>query len=127
MSAPSPHLITQREVLRVALDKEATQSFALMAERLKTENTHVKVMPSQFVSFLVTEFYKTYFEKDLSILIAEFFDSRGYYEAFISRSKSNKDFALSAKNALEKIQEIKTKARRRSPRKSKKVELKNQS
>ena len=112
----SPKQTSEKEVLRVALDKQAAQDFMSMADRLKAENPHAKVQPSAFVSFLVSDFYKTYFEKDLKILVAEFFDSKSYHEAQLRRAKAHGDFEKVMSESLETIRRIKTKAKRKEPR-----------
>lgn len=102
----------EKEILRIALDKKATQDFAMMVHRLKAENSYVKVHPSAFVSFLVSDFYSTYFEKDLGTLVAEFFDSKSYHEAQLQRAKSQGEFEKVMSESLEAIRKIKAKTRR---------------
>lgn len=102
----------EKEILRVALDKQATQDFTKMAYRLRSENPHVKVHPSAFVSFLVSDFYETYFDKDLGIFIAEFFDSKSYHEAQLQQAKSQGDFEKVMSESLDVIRKIKAKTRR---------------
>lgn len=109
----------EKEVLRVALDKKATQSFLQMANRLKAESPHVRVQPSAFVSFLVSDFYATYFEKDLEILVAEFFDSKSFHEAQLQQAKAEGNFEEVMSESLVMIQKIKAKARRKkNPRRN---------
>lgn len=118
---------TGKELLRITLDKQAAQDFATMAHRLKAENPHVKVHPSAFVSFLVSDFYATYFEKDLGILVAEFFDSKSYHEAQLLQVKTPGDFEKVMSVSLEAIQKIKAKTRRGSlKRKSKTSQAKSE-
>lgn len=103
----------EKEVLRIALDKKAALAFAQMASRLKAENPHIRVQPSAFVSFLVSDFCATYFEKDLGILVAEFFDSKGYYEAQLQQAKAQSDFESVMSATLREIKRIKAGARRK--------------
>ena len=112
-------LVTEKEVLRVALDKQAAQDFAQMANRLKALNPHVRVQPSAFVSFLVSDFFATYFEKDLGILVAEFFDSKSYHEAQLQQAKAQGDFEKVMSESLVAIRKIKARARRKSGQKRK--------
>jgi hypothetical protein len=72
------HGQAEKEVLRIALDNKAARDYAAMADRIKAANPCVKLHPSSFVSFLVSDFFETYFEKDMGILVAEFFDSERY-------------------------------------------------
>jgi hypothetical protein len=109
----------EREVLRVALDKQAAQDFAQMANRLKAENPHVRVQPSAFVSFLVSDFFATYFEKDLGILVAEFFDSKSYHETQLQQAKAQGDFEKIMSESLVTIRKIKARARRKGGQKLK--------
>lgn len=111
----------EKEVLRIALDKKAAQDFAQMASRLKAENPHIRVQPLAFVSFLVSDFCATYFEKDLGILVAEFFDSKSYYEAQLQQAKAQSDFEGVMSATLRAIKRIKAGARgkRTARRKSK--------
>lgn len=104
----------EKEILRIALDKQAAQDFAQMTNRLKAENPHVRVQPSAFVSFLVSDFYATYFEKDLGILVAEFFDSKSYYEAQLQRAKFQGDFEKIMSMTLTEIKRVKAKTRRKN-------------
>ena len=109
----------EKEVLRVALDKQAARDFAQMANRLKAENPHVRVQPSAFVSFLVSDFFATYFEKDLGILVAEFFDSKSYHEAQLQQAKAQGDFEKVMSDSLVTIRKIKARARRKTSKKRK--------
>ncbi|MBX3033541.1 MAG: hypothetical protein KF865_06410 [Bdellovibrionaceae bacterium] len=109
----------EKEVLRVALDKQAAQDFAQMANRLRAENPHVRVQPSAFVSFLVSDFFATYFEKDLGVLVAEFFDSKSYHEAQLQEAKAQGDFEKVMTESLATIRKIKARARRKSGQKRK--------
>lgn len=111
--------IAEKEVLRVALDKQAAQDFAQMANRLKAENPHVRVQPSAFVSFLVSDFFATYFEKDLGILVAEFFDSKNYHESQLQQAKAEGDFEKVMSESLVTIRKIKARARRTNTQKRK--------
>lgn len=103
----------EKEALRIALDKKAAQDFAQMANRLKAENPHIRVHPSAFVSFLVSDFFATYFEKDLGILLAEFFDSKSYYAAQLQQAKAQGDFESVMSSTLQAIKKIKAGARRK--------------
>ncbi len=105
---------TEKEILRIALNKQAAQDYVRMVSRLKAENPDVWVQPSAFVSFLVSDFYATYFEKDLEILVAEFFDSKSYYEAQLQRVKSQGDFEKIMSMTLTEIKRVKAKTRRKS-------------
>ncbi|MBX2994087.1 MAG: hypothetical protein KF681_04680 [Bdellovibrionaceae bacterium] len=108
-----------REVLRVALDRQAAQDFAQMANRLKAQNPHVRVQPSAFVSFLVSDFFATYFEKDFGILVAEFFDAKSYHEAQLQQAKAQGDFERVMAESLVTIRKIKARSRRKSGQKRK--------
>lgn len=103
----------EKEILRIALDKKAALAFAQMANRLKAENPHIRVQPSLFVSFLVSDFFATYFEKDMGILVAEFFDSKSYYEAQLQQAKTRGDFESVMSATLRAIKKIKAGARRK--------------
>ena len=103
----------EKEVLRIALDKKAALAFAQMASRLKAENPHIRIQPSAFVSFLVSDFFATYFEKDLGIMVSEFFDSKSYYEAQLQQAKAQGDFESVISETLRAIKKIKAGARRK--------------
>jgi hypothetical protein len=104
----------EKEVLRVALDKNGASAYARMADRLKAENAHVRVYPSALVSFLVADYFATYFEKDLPLLVAQFFDSQSYYEAQLQRAKAEGDFERVMSEALMTINRIKSGTRRKA-------------
>lgn len=118
----------EREILRIALDKKAAQDFVQMANRLKAENPHIRVQPSALVSFLVSDFFATYFEKDLGILVAEFFDSKSYYEAQLQQAKAQGDFESVMSVTLRAIKKIRAGARRKrtARRKSKPLPIKSE-
>lgn len=102
----------QKEILRVALNKDATDAYAQMVNRLRSENPSVKIQPSAFVSFLMKDFFATYFEKDMGILIAEFFDSKSFYESQMKRAQSDgNSFEKVMADTLDSITKIKSKSR----------------
>lgn len=108
-----------KEILRIALDKAATSSYKQMTDRLRKESAFLKIHPSAFVSFLVTDFCSTYFEKDLSILVAEFFDSQSYYEDQLKKAKSGSGFEQVMIQALSTIKKVKSRKRGKMGRKLK--------
>lgn len=107
----------EKECLRVALDRVAAQSYLNMVERLKAENTFIKIQPSQFVSFLVADFFKTYFEKDLAVLVAEFFDSDSYYESERHKARGAANYEEALETALARARAVKAKKRGNAVRK----------
>lgn len=100
------------KVVRIVLDPGATQACAEMIARLKEQNSWAGANPSAFVSFLVSDFYATYFEKDLSVLVAEFFDSEKYYSAKAKSAGAEQPFEEIMMQVLEDIRKTKSKARR---------------
>jgi hypothetical protein len=108
---------SQEQELRIVLDGPATKAFKTMVERMKVEIPTVKVQPSNFVSFLVADFLETHFEKDMAVLIAEFFDSDAYYEAERKKAKGTANYEELMASALAEARKIKAKARRRATRK----------
>lgn len=108
----------KKEILRVALDRESTAAYSAMVERLKAENPHVKFQASAFVSFLVTDFHRTYFEKDLAVLVAEFFDSNAFYESERKKAKEGSSYEEVLGAALTQARHIKSKRRTHAPRKA---------
>lgn len=119
MSAQAQEPGSDKEVLRVALNKKAAQDYAAMVEKIKAANPCVKIHPSQFASFIISDFFATYFEKDIGILVAEFFDSQSYYEAEAQRAKASGNFEAIMDTALAKVKRIKSKTRRKTVRKGK--------
>ncbi len=113
--ASTPEGTSIKETLRVALDADAARAFMEMSERLKAANAFVKIQPSQFVSFLVSDFLHSYFEKDLDVLVAEFFDSQSFYENATQKSRGDKNFEDVMDAALTAVKKIKSKRRRRAP------------
>lgn len=90
-----------------------------MVARLKAENSHIRVQPSAFVSFLVSDYFATYFDKDLGLLVAEFFDAKSYHETQLQLAKAGSDFEEVMSESLETIRRIKTQARRKPIRRRK--------
>lgn len=107
---------TPRETLRIVLDKRGTESHNKMMERLKSANEFVKVHPSELVSFLVADYFETYFEKDLDVLVAEFFDSRSYLTAEIQKEENLNDPANAMKHATTLLEQVRSKRRGQSAR-----------
>ncbi len=103
--------LREKEILRIALDKNATQSLAAMADKVKAANPYVKIQPSQFVSFLVSDFFATYFEKDLGVLVAEFFDSESYCDAEAGKAKGKPDYEVALAAAASHARRIKAERR----------------
>ena len=66
--------VISKDCVRAVLDPRSSQCFWEMASRLKMAGPHVKFNTSQLLSFIVADFFATYFEKDRNVLIAEFFD-----------------------------------------------------
>ncbi len=102
---------SDKEILRVALDKRATDAYRSMVERLKGASPFVKFHPSDFASFIMADFFETYFEKDIDVLMAEFFDSHGFLAAETLTSKDSEKFEESMRVALAKAEKIKSKRR----------------
>lgn len=100
--------------LRVVLDSEAALAYEAMIHRIKEVVPTIKVHPSQFVSFLVSDFYLAHFEKDKDVLIAEFFDSDSFYQAQRKQAKGQVNFEEIMAQALEQAQKYKSKKRRKA-------------
>lgn len=111
-----------RETLRIVLDKRGTECHDKMIERLKAANEFVKVHPSELVSFLVADYFETYFESDMEVLLAEFFDSRSYLTGEIQKDENLADPMEAMKRATAFVEQIRSKRRgqtvRRARRKS---------
>lgn len=107
------HGNAEKEVLRVALDNQATRDYAAMADRIKAANPCVKLHPSSFVSFLVSDFFETYFEKDMGILVAEFFDSERYCDAQREKAKGKPNYEEALEVAAREAKKIKARRRRK--------------
>lgn len=99
------------EVLRIALDQKATQAFASMTARMKETKYPLKLTPSQFVSFLVADFFDTYFDDDIDVLVAEFFDSHKFLTLETQSAKGKDNFEEVMRSALVKAEKIKGKRR----------------
>lgn len=102
-----------KDILRVALDKQATRAYFNMVERLRDKNDHIKVQASAFVSFLISDYLATYFEKDIPVLVAEFFDAKAYHAAQIAKSQGLADFESVMTETLATTKKIKARARRK--------------
>ena len=106
--------VSTKQEQRIVLDASATHSYNLMIRALKAEMATVKVNPSQFVSFLVADFFQTYFEKDKAVLVAEFFDSDRYFDAARKKARGLDDYDDQIAAALAEVQKIKSKRRRKT-------------
>lgn len=103
----------EKDILRVALDGQAARNYEAMAERIKAANPCVRLHPSSFVSFLVSDFFETYFEKDLGILVAEFFDSERYCDAKREKAKGKPNYEEAIEVAAKEAKKIKARRRRK--------------
>ncbi len=117
--------LDQERELRIVLDGAATAAYEMMVSRLKEAVSTIKVQPSHFVSFLLVDFMEAHFEKDMAVLIAEFFDSDAFYEAERKHAKGKSNYEELMADALERARKIKAKRRRKpvsrkmqSPKKS---------
>lgn len=106
--------VATKKELRIVLDMEATQAFDSMVAALKAEMPTIKTQPSQFVSFLVADFFETHFEKDKTVLIAEFFNSDAYFDAARKKAKGSANYEEQMATALSDAQKIRSKRRRKS-------------
>jgi hypothetical protein len=104
----------RRKELRVVIDAESALAYEIMVQRIKEVVPTIKVHPSQFVSFLVSDYYLAHFEKDKDILIAEFFDSDSFYQAQRKQAKGQSNFEELMVCALEQAQKYKSKKRRKA-------------
>ena len=104
----------EKEILRVALDDKATRAYGKMTQRLKENNHWIRFYPSELISFLVSDYFETYFEEDLEILTAAFFDSHGFINAETQKAKNGANFEVTMREALTKAEKIRSKVRRRS-------------
>ena len=101
----------QREMLRIVLDKRGAECHDKMMERLKAANEFIKVHPSELVSFLLADYFETYFEQDLEVLVAEFFDSRAYLTGEIQKDENMADPTEAMKRATAFVESIRAKRR----------------
>lgn len=116
-----------KEVLRVALDSEATRAFKSMEQRLMSENHHISFHPSEFISYLVKDFHQTYFDRDVPVLVAEFFDSKSYYEEQVRLARTNGNFEEVMAQAISAIKRVKNRKRGKQGRKRKSAKHLNDS
>ncbi len=106
----------KKQILRVALDERATRCYFSMVEKLRGQNAFLKIHPSHFVSFLVTDFFETYFEKDIDVLVAQFFDSQGYHDKQMKLAGQG-EFERVISDTLAHIKQVKSKARKKPTKK----------
>jgi hypothetical protein len=112
--------------LRISLAPEATDAFEAMIERLKAEMPAVKIQPSQFVSFLVADYFGAHFEKDKAVLIAEFFDSDAFHEMERKKAKGQENYEELMALAIKQARKIKSKKRRKVVRKGRQTGKENE-
>ncbi len=104
---------TRTRELRIVLDGLATTAYETMVSRMREAVPTIKVQPSHFASALIVDYLEAHFEKDMDILIAEFFDSDTFYEAERKKAKGKANFEELMANALEQARRIKDKKRRK--------------
>ncbi len=103
----------RKEVLRIALDTKATEAYDQMLKGLKEVNSWVRFFPSEFISFLVTDFYETHFESDKDIYVGKFFDSHGFVNSETKKAKNTGNFEEALRETLAKAEKIRSKSRRK--------------
>lgn len=115
-------VIDRKDILRVALDEEATKAFRQMAADLIRRNEYVKFHPSELVSFIMRHYVVTYFKSDIDHLVAAFFDSQAFITAKTRLAKDHDNFLEVMRQALAESKKIKSKLHRsgRTTTKSKK-------
>ncbi len=94
-----------------------------MIERLKAANEFVKVHPSELVSFLVADYFETYFERDMEVLVAEFFDSRSYLTGEIQKDENLADPTEAMKRATAFVEQVRSKRRGQSVRRGRRKSI----
>lgn len=104
--------IAKKEILRVALDAQATHAFEVMAKELKSQNEHAKFHASELVSFIVNDYLNFYFKLNRDHLIAAFFDSHGFVTVQTGKAKDKDNFMEVMQQALEESKRIKGKLRK---------------
>ncbi len=107
----------QQQELRIVLDSPATAAYKAMVSRMKEAVPTIKVQPSHFASFLFVDFLEAHFEKDMAVLIAEFFDSNAFFESERRKAKGEMDYEELMADALERACKIKARKRRKITRK----------
>lgn len=107
--------------LRIVLDAAAASAYETMVGRIKEVALTIKTQPSHFVSFLLVDYLEVHFEKDMAVLIAEFFDSDAFYESERKLAKGRPDYEERMQAALNRAREIKGKKRRKTLNKKKQV------
>ncbi len=111
--------VKDRRELRIVLDARATSAYEAMVARMRDTVSTIKLQPSHFVSFLLVDFMEAHFEKDMAVLIAEFFDSDGFYETQRKLAKGKTNYEELMADALEQAKRIKARRRRKILRKKK--------
>jgi len=105
--------------LHVVLNEASTAAFDSISAKLKETAPYVRLQPSHFVSFLVSDYLACHFESEMDILIAEFFDFDAFYEHARKAAKGKPNFVELMADALIQAQRIKKKGRRKpAPEKS---------
>lgn len=107
----------EKEV-RVVLDQAAATALRAMIDSLKAETSTVKIQPSQFVSFLVADFFQAHFAKDKPVFVAEFFDSDAFYEVERKKARGRPDFEDQMARALDHARKVKGLKRSKTMRRS---------
>jgi len=100
-----------KELLRIALDVSATSSYESMVKQIKATGNPTRFHPSSFVSFLVTDFFETYFDKDIDAYVAKFFDSKTFLATEIQRAHSPEDTTAILRSAMESIDKVTSQGR----------------
>lgn len=108
--------------LRVVLDTVATAAYEAMLARMKESVPQIKAQPSHFVSFLVADYLKAHFERDLPILIAEFFDMDAFFDLERKLAKGQSDYEERMQAALDRARQIRGKKRRKVVRKKRQAD-----
>ena len=96
---------------RLILDERAISALSSMYEEMKDQKC-IKVTPSKLGSWIISEFYKSYFNRYKKKISKEHFNTKEYLKKVVSNIDENDDIEAVLKSTLQELSPRKTKSKR---------------
>jgi CHAT domain-containing protein len=96
---------------RLILDEGAIAALSSMYEEMKNQKC-IKITPSKLGSWIISEFYKSYFPRYKSKIAKEHFNTKEYLKNIVSNIDESDDIEVVLKSTLMELSPRKSKLKR---------------
>lgn len=96
---------------RLILDEGAIAALSSMYEEMKNQKC-IKITPSKLGSWIISEFYKSYFTRYKGKIAKEHFNTKEYLKKIVSNIDENDDLEAVLKSTLMELSPKKSKIKR---------------